>query len=264
VELVRRGLARSRGQARDLLAEGAVRVDDLVARKASHLVDDSTPICVESSAPHWVSRGAGKLAAAFAEFAPRGLRVEGRRCLDVGASTGGFTQVLLEKGAAHVTALDVGHDQLAPQVREDPRVEERSHTSIRGVRAADLAGPFDLVVADLSFISLTLVLPTLAALVAQDGDLVVLVKPQFEVGRARLGKDGVVRSPTHRAGAVIEVARAARDAGLFPRGLARSPVRGGEGNAEYLLWIGTDRADGLPWDALVVTAEQLSVEDGPA
>lgn len=259
---MRRGLARSRGHAHELVAGGAVRIGETVARKCSQAVDETTSISVEADRPRWVSRAAAKLDEAFARFGPHGLTAQERRCLDVGASTGGFTQVLLREGARHVTALDVGHGQLVPEIGSDPRVEERSGTTIRGITAEQLGGRFGLVVADLSFISLTLLVSTLATLVEPGGDVVVLVKPQFEVGRQRLGKKGIVRSAADRAWAVTEVAAAAIDAGLFPRGLAASPTLGSGGNAEFLLWLCTEPAAGLSWEALVKSADDLSVEGG--
>ena len=258
LELVRRGLARSRGHAKALLDAGDVMVDGVVATKPSTPVDSHRTVEVREEGPRWVGRAAYKLLGALEEFGPRGLVVQGRRCLDVGASTGGFTQVLLHHGAAHVVALDVGHDQLAAEVRDDPRVTERSGTTVRGLAADDVGGPVDLLVADLSFISLTLVLSTCRELVTDDADLVVLVKPQFEVGRTRLGKGGIVRSQGDRAWAVTEVARAAIDAGLHPRGLVASPVVGGEGNAEYLLWLTPRAADSMGWEALVRTADDVT------
>lgn len=260
---MRRGLARSRGHARQLIDEGVIRVDGALVRKASHPVEEATSLTVDVGGPQWVSRAAAKLAEAFAAFGPRGLTARGRRCLDVGASTGGFTQVLLGEGARHVTALDVGHGQLVTTISGDPRVEERSGTTIRGATAAELGGRFDLVVTDLSFISLTLVMGTLASLVEPGGDIVVLVKPQFEVGRQRLGKNGIVRSAADRAWAITEVAQSAIDAGLTPRGLVASPLLGSEGNAEFLLWLGTESAVALPWEALVKRADDLSVKGGP-
>ena len=162
--------------------------------------------------------------------------VRGRRCLDVGASTGGFTQVLLAAGAASVVALDVGHGQLAPAVAQDPRVEERSGTNVRDVTSADFGGGFELVVADLSFISLTLVLPVLAELLLPGGDLVGLVKPQFEVGRERLGKTGVVRSEEQRQQAVESAREAATRSGLTVQAVVPSRTVGVSGNLEYFLW----------------------------
>ena len=235
-EMVRRGLARSRGQARELVAQGAVLVDGRAATKASTPVTAAAAIDLAQAPDRWVGRAAYKLLAALDRF---GLDVAGRRCLDVGASTGGFTQVLLEAGAAHVTALDVGHGQLVPEVAADPRVEERSGTNIRDVRPGDLGEPFDVVVADLSFISLRRGLPVLPPLMTQDGDAVLLVKPQFEVGRERLARTGVVTSPHERQRTLDEVLRAAESAGLHRRGLEPSPLRGTTGNQEYLLWVTT-------------------------
>jgi 23S rRNA (cytidine1920-2'-O)/16S rRNA (cytidine1409-2'-O)-methyltransferase len=205
-----------------------------------------------------VSRAARKLVGALEAFEPQGLRVGGRRCLDVGASTGGFTQVLLHHGASSVVALDVGHGQLAPQIAAHPRVEDRPRTTVRGLRPEDIGGRVDLLVADLSFISLTLLLDTCAGLLAEDGDAVVLVKPQFEVGRERLGKGGIVRKQGDRAWAVTEVARAAGAAGLHPRDLVASPVEGGEGNAEYLLWLTPRAGESMGWEALVRAADRVS------
>jgi 23S rRNA (cytidine1920-2'-O)/16S rRNA (cytidine1409-2'-O)-methyltransferase len=238
-ELVRRGLARSRGDARDLVEAGLVQVAGVRARKPAQPVGEDTELGVDD-APRWVGRAAHKLAAALETWRPEGLAVAGRRCLDAGASTGGFTQVLLGEGAAHVVAVDVGHGQLVPEIASDHRVEDRSGTTVRGLGPEDVGGPVDVLVADLSFISLTLVVPDLAGLLVPGGDAVLLVKPQFEVGRARLGSSGVVTDPADRADAVLRVVAAARDAGLGVRGLVPSPVTGGSGNTEYLLWARSD------------------------
>jgi 23S rRNA (cytidine1920-2'-O)/16S rRNA (cytidine1409-2'-O)-methyltransferase len=235
-ELVRRGLARSRRQARELVAQGAVLVDGRPATKPSAAVDRGTLIDLAVKPERWVGRAAYKLLAALDQFE---LDVTDRRCLDVGASTGGFTQVLLEAGARHVTALDVGHGQLDAELAADPRVEERSGTNIRDVRPGDLGDPFDGIVADLSFISLRLVLPVLQPLMTPEADAVLLVKPQFEVGRERLARTGVVTSPNERQRALDEVLEAATAAGFDQRGLAPSPLRGATGNEEYLLWVTT-------------------------
>ncbi len=238
--LVARGLARSRRVATDLIREGRVTVDGRALRKPATPVAPDQHLRVERPAQEWVGRAAHKLLGALEMF--DGLDPRGRRCVDVGASTGGFTQVLLHHGARHVVALDVGHAQLAAEVRDDPRVEDRSGTSIRDVTVAPDSGgrltldPVELVVCDLSFISLTLVLPTLAALTAADGDLLALIKPQFEVGRERLGHGGVVRDPAERRRAVEQVVCSAVDCGLHPHGLATSPLVGASGNREYLLW----------------------------
>jgi 23S rRNA (cytidine1920-2'-O)/16S rRNA (cytidine1409-2'-O)-methyltransferase len=258
VELVRRGLARSRGHARSLVDAGDVSIDGRPATKAATPVDPDQRVEVREQGPRWVSRAAYKMVGALEVFGPHGLEVAGRRCLDVGASTGGFTQVLLHHGAAHVVALDVGHGQLVPELADDPRVTDRSRTTVRGLGPADIGGAVDLLVADLSFISLTLVLAELRGLLRDDGDAVVLVKPQFEVGRTRLGKGGIVRAQGDRAWAVTEVARAALAAGLHPRGLARSPIEGGEGNAEYLLWLTPRDAGSMGWEALVRAADEVT------
>ena len=258
LELVRRGLARSRGHARALVDAGDVTVDGKPAPKPSLPVTPGQVIEVREEGPRWVSRAAYKLLGALQTFGPRGLVVTGRRCLDVGASTGGFTQVLLHHGASHVIALDVGHGQLVPALADDPRVTDRSRTTVRDLRVGDLGGAVDLLVADLSFISLTLVLETFRGLLTDEGDAVVLVKPQFEVGRTRLGKGGIVRAQGDRAWAVTVVARAAVAAGLHPQGLARSPIEGGEGNAEYLLWLTPRDAQSMGWEALVRAADDVT------
>lgn len=258
LELVRRGLARSRGHARTLVEAGDVTIDGKPAGKPSVPVAPGQLLEVREEGPRWVSRAAYKLLGALETFGPQGLEVGGRRCLDVGASTGGFTQVLLHHGAAHVVALDVGHGQLVPGLAQDPRVTDRSRTTVRDLTPDDIGGVVDLLVADLSFISLTLVLQTFRGLVRDEGDLVVLVKPQFEVGRTRLGKGGIVRAQGDRAWAVTEVARAALAAGLHPRGLARSPIEGGEGNAEYLLWLTPRDVQSMGWEALVRAADEVT------
>lgn len=240
VELVRRGLARSRAQARELLAAGAVDVAGCTVTKASMPVRAVDPITLTAPAPAWVGRAADKLVQALRTFQ---VPVAGLRCLDVGASTGGFTQVLLANGAAQVVALDVGHDQLADVLRTDPRVREVSRTSIRGLPATTLGDPFELVVADLSFISLTLVLADLARQLAPEGDLVCLVKPQFEVGSRHLDKHGVVRSAQHRREALERVMHAATEVGLGVLAGVPSSTRGTHGNQEYLVWL-TPRPDG--------------------
>lgn len=243
VELVQRGLARSRARARELIDQGLVIVDGVAAAKPAMTVSAATDIDLdpasgdEHQAHAWVGRGALKLVAALEAWPPVAARVAGSLALDVGASTGGFTQVLLRHGAAQVVALDVGHGQLVPELAQDPRVTDRSGTSIRDMGPTDLGGPFDIVVADLSFISLRLVVGALAAQLASGGHAVVLVKPQFEVGRERLGSDGVVTSSQQRQEVVEGVLLAARECGLHAHGIRESPVHGGAGNVEYLLWL---------------------------
>lgn len=245
-ELVVRGLARSRAQARELVGGGAVVVDGRVAGKPAQPVGPESQIQLTEAPSEWVGRAALKLLHAIELWGTEGthpagtaevLHVAHRRCLDVGASTGGFTQVLLAGGAEHVTALDVGHGQLVPFLAEDPRVRDLPGTNIRGVEPADLGGAFDLVVADLSFISLRLVLPVLKRLVTEDGDLVVLVKPQFEVGRERLGRGGVVTSPHEHRRVLRDIREASTAEGLRLVAVAASPIRGGDGNREFLFWL---------------------------
>lgn len=238
-ELVRRGLARSREHAATLIADGRVRVNGQPASKAATGVTTDADLVVRASAEgdDYVSRGGHKLAGALAVFAPAGLVVEGRRCLDAGASTGGFTDVLLRHGAAQVVAVDVGYGQLAWSLRSDPRVRAVDRTNVRSLDLSTVGTPVDLVVGDLSFISLRLVLDALVGVTAADGDLALMVKPQFEVGRERLGKGGVVRDPALRAEAVADVAAYAARIGWGARAVARSPLPGPAGNVEYFLWL---------------------------
>ena len=237
-ELVRRGLARSRGEAADLIGAGRVKVQGVVAAKSSSQVDAGAALSVtEADGPRYASRGAGKLLGALAVFLPNGLVVEGRRCLDAGASTGGFTDVLLHEGAQQVVAVDVGYGQLVWSLQNDPRVVVRDRTNVRDLTVDILGGPVDVVVADLSFISLRLVLPPLVAVSTPDADLLVMVKPQFEVGRDKLPAGGVVRDRSLRREAVLSVAEAADGLGLGALGVTASPVPGPAGNVEYFLWL---------------------------
>jgi len=240
-ELVRRGLARSREQAADLIAAGRVTVSGEAAAKAATQVTRDAPIIVadDDQDPGYVSRGGHKLAGALDAFPD--LAVAGRYVLDAGASTGGFTDVLLRAGAAHVTAADVGYGQLAWSLQTDPRVTVLDRVNVRSLRPEQVAGPDgrlpDLVVADLSFISLALVLPALAGCADADADFVLLVKPQFEVGKGRVGAGGVVRDAGLRAEAVTSVGQAAAGLSLGVRGVAASPLPGPAGNVEYFVWL---------------------------
>jgi 23S rRNA (cytidine1920-2'-O)/16S rRNA (cytidine1409-2'-O)-methyltransferase len=256
-ELVRRGLARSREQAGELVAAGLVAVAGQRAAKPATQVARDTPITVtESGTPDYVSRGGHKLAGALAAFVPAGLVVQGQPCLDAGASTGGFTDVLLRAGAAHVVAADVGYGQLAWSLRTDSRVTVLDRVN---VRTLDQVSPVPgLVVADLSFISLTLVLPALAACAAPDADFVLLVKPQFEVGKGRVGAGGVVRETTDRSASVRKVAEAAGQLGLGVLGVTASPLPGPAGNVEYFLWL---RRGAPPLDEGQL---QRAIEEGPS
>ena len=236
-ELVRRGLARSRVQAADLIAAGQVRISGQAAAKAATQVPQDAAITVqrEDSGPDYVSRGGHKLAGALAAFT--GLEVTGRNCLDAGASTGGFTDVLLKAGAGHVLAADVGYGQLAWSLQSDPRVTVLDRVNVRNLQPGQVNPPPEVVTADLSFISLSQVLPALAACAAPEADFVLLVKPQFEVGKGKVGSGGVVRDPELRAGAVATVAAAALELGLGVRGVTASPLPGPSGNVEYFLWL---------------------------
>jgi 23S rRNA (cytidine1920-2'-O)/16S rRNA (cytidine1409-2'-O)-methyltransferase len=243
--LVGRGLARSRTHAARLIAEGKVTSAGEVLAKASFQVQDDTELDVAATGEDtYVSRAGHKLAGALGAFPA--VEVAGKRCLDAGASTGGFTDVLLRRGAAHVVAVDVGHDQLVPQIRNDPRVSVHEGLNVRYMTPDAIGGPAALTVADLSFISLTMVVAPLAACTERGGDLVLMVKPQFEIGKDRLGRTGVVTSERERRLAVSKVAAAAVDAGLELRGLASSPLPGQDGNVEYFLWIKRGIRNDLP------------------
>jgi 23S rRNA (cytidine1920-2'-O)/16S rRNA (cytidine1409-2'-O)-methyltransferase len=244
-ELVRRGLARSRDQAAELIAAGRVEVAGSPAGKPATQVGVDAAITVRepSGGADYVSRGGHKLAGALAALG--GPPVAGRRCLDAGASTGGFTEVLLAAGAAQVIAVDVGYGQLAWPLRTDPRVTVLDRVNVRSLQPAQVAPAPALVTADLSFISLTLVLPALVACAAPDADFVIMVKPQFEVGKGKVGAGGVVRDPALREAAVAAVAAAAAVAGLGVAGVTASPLPGPSGNVEYFLWL---RAGAPPLD----------------
>ncbi|MFC7330571.1 TlyA family RNA methyltransferase [Marinactinospora rubrisoli] len=256
-ELVRRGHARSRGQAAELIADGRVRVAGAVATKPATQVgtDQAIVVAEVDTDPGYVSRGAHKLVGALDAF---GIDVSGRHCLDAGASTGGFTDVLLRRGAARVVAVDVGYGQLAWSLRSDERVDVRERCNIRDLTPDQVGEPLPgLVVGDLSFISLTLVLPALVRCARADADFALMVKPQFEVGKERVGAGGVVRDPELRADAVRSVAAHARTLGLGCRGVTASPLPGPSGNVEYFLWL---RA-GAP--ALEEADLRRAIEEGP-
>lgn len=241
-ELVRRGLARSRDHAGELIEAGRVRLAGRGDVKAATQVDPADAVTVQpvpGEGDGWVSRGAHKLSGALDRFAAAGRApvVEGRRCLDAGASTGGFTQVLLRRGARQVVALDVGYGQLAWVLRTDDRVVVIERTNVREATPDTVGGPVELVVADLSFISLRLVLPVLVSLATADADLVLLVKPQFEAGRESVGRGGVVTDPDVRRDSVVTVTRTAMDLGLGLQDVTASPLPGPSGNVEYVVWF---------------------------
>ncbi|MFC7550697.1 TlyA family RNA methyltransferase [Plantactinospora sp. GCM10030261] len=255
-ELVRRGLARSREQAAALVEAGRVQVRGVPARKVAAMVDPADAVRVLGADPatEYVSRGGHKLAGALVAFGPAGLTVAGRRCLDAGASTGGFTDVLLRAGAAEVVAVDVGYGQLAWSLRGHERVRVFERTNVRALTPETIGGPVDVTVADLSFISLRLVLPALAGCTAGDGDLALMVKPQFEVGKERVGAGGVVRDPALRAEAVLAVAATAATLGLGLAGIAASPLPGPSGNVEFFVWLRRDAAPADPDQVRAVVA----------
>ena len=234
-ELVRRGLARSRDHAVDLIESRSVLVSGIPASKPATQVDPETSIVLAGVRDDYVSRGGHKLAGALDQFSA--VTVAGRVCLDAGASTGGFTDVLLKRGASKVIAVDVGYGQLAWELRQDSRVVIHDRTNIRTITPDLIGEKVELIVADLSFISLTLVIPALLSVAKPDADFLIMVKPQFEVGREKLGAGGVVRDAALRREAVRAVATAAEELGLGTLGVVASPLPGPSGNVEYFLWL---------------------------
>lgn len=236
--LAARGLARSRTHAHELIEKGVVRVDGKPCIKPAQKVSEGAVLEIEGL-DHYVSRAAHKLIAGLDAF---GVNVTNRLALDVGASTGGFTQVLLERGASHVVALDVGRAQISPKLRGDDRVSIIEGVNARYLTRANLSGLLkrdylaDLVVADLSFISLTQVIPALIETASETADFVLLIKPQFEVGRTGI-KEGIVTNPSLREDAINAVLWHAWDYGLGVSGLVSSPILGGAGNHEYVVWL---------------------------
>jgi 23S rRNA (cytidine1920-2'-O)/16S rRNA (cytidine1409-2'-O)-methyltransferase len=252
-ELVRRGLVASRAEAQVAVREGKVLLAGRPASKASTLVDPADALELAQPPRRFVSRGGEKLDAALDRFA---LDASGRSCLDAGASTGGFTDCLLRRGAAHVVALDVGYGQLAWSLRADARVTVLERTNVRELTRAHLPYAPDLVVADLSFISLRLAVPPLTAVAAAGADLVLLVKPQFEAGPADVGRGGVVRDADVWRRAVDGVAASCAEAGAGPLAVMTSPLRGPAGNAEFLVQARVGAPSGsLDIDAAIAEAE---------
>ena len=231
--LVERGLVETRTKAQALVMAGDVLVNEQRASKPSDLVKPNDEIRIKGSDPssRYVGRGGVKLEAALNEFK---IDVNSFLCLDVGASTGGFTDCLLQQGARRVVAIDVGHNQLDWRLRSDDRVEVREGVNARKLSPADFDEKFDLAVMDVSFISATKILPAVVPLLKESGQLILLIKPQFEVGRGEVGKGGIVRDPEKRARVVTEVNRAAQEVGLVVLGVIESPITGAEGNVEFL------------------------------
>ena len=234
--LVERGLAESREKAQRLILAGSVLVDDRPGVKAGHLVADDAQVRLRDQ-ERFVSRGGLKLEEAFRVFGPQGFDASGKRCVDVGASTGGFTDCLLQHGAASVVALDVGHGQLHPRIAADPRVDARDGVNCRHLSAADVQPPAEVAVTDVSFISLKLILPGIDAVLAPGGETVALIKPQFEAGREDVGRGGVVRDEAVRERVVREVREFAEGTlGWQFLGSCPSPIKGPAGNVEFLAW----------------------------
>jgi 23S rRNA (cytidine1920-2'-O)/16S rRNA (cytidine1409-2'-O)-methyltransferase len=259
-ELVRRGLARSRQQAAELIGAGRVTINGMPAAKPATAIAVSANLMVEGDDDrNWVSRGAHKLIGALDAF---GLSIDKRRCLDAGASTGGFTEVLLDRGAREVVAADVGYGQLAWSLRNDPRVAVLERTNVRDLTADVIGGPVDLVVADLSFISLATVLPALTACASDNADIVPMVKPQFEVGKDRVGAGGVVSDPQLRQAAVLAVAHRAANLHWQTVGVTASPLPGPSGNVEYFLHLRSGTESPLQGERLEQAIHQ-AVSEGP-
>src|SRR5207302_3480016 len=230
--LVDRGLVDSRTKAQSLVMAGAVLVDEQRVNKSSEVFESNTKIRIkEDAASRYVSRGGLKLEAALREF---NIDVRGLLCLDVGASTGGFTDCLLQHGAREVLALDVGHNQVDWKIRNDPRVDVREGVNARYLQPGDFPQKFDLATMDVSFISLTKILPAVAAVLTETGRIIALIKPQFEVGKGEVGKGGIVKDPAQHQRVISEVNAAAQSIGLRVDGLIESPIRGAEGNLEFL------------------------------
>lgn len=250
-ELVRRGLARSRQQAADLITAERVTVDGQTATKAATQILTSQAVVVrkDGTDPEYASRGGFKLAGALAALGTAAPKLTGRTALDAGASTGGFTDVLLREGVRQVYAVDVGYGQLIWRLQNDPRVIVMDRTNVRYLEPEQFPAPPDLVVSDLSFISLTLVLPALVKVAAPDADFLLMIKPQFEVGKERLGSGGVVRDPDLHASAVSAVLEGAHGLGLRTHSVVASPLPGPAGNVEYFVHLratgGTTAVDEL-------------------
>lgn len=257
VEMVRRGLAASREKAKEQIKAGYVFVDGVCAAKAGMTTEEAAVIESRAEVLPYVSRGGLKLAKAIESFS---LSLAGKRCMDIGASTGGFTDCMLQNGAAKIYAVDVGHDQLAPALRADARVVCMEGTNIRYVQPEDIGEAISFASVDVSFISLTLVLPVLACLLEEGGEAVCLVKPQFEAGRDKVGKKGVVRDAKVHREVLQRVMMAAQAEGFFVLHLAYSPVKGPEGNIEYLMHV-KKKADDMQQSCFAVE-EQRKNADG--
>ena len=255
VELVRRHLARSREQAQEFIENGLVELNGIIATKAASQVDESAAIKINSdSDDDYVSRGAHKLIGALDAF---GINPENKVVLDAGASTGGFSDVLLRRGARHIYCVDVGYGQLAWKISTDERTTVMDRTNIRYLTPEDLGTQVDLIVADLSFISLATVLPALQLVLKPEGEALLMVKPQFEVGKDALGDGGVVVENSQRIDAVNKIANKAFELGLGTAGVVASPLPGPSGNVEYFLWL--KRGSAKPQESAI----EKAVMEGP-
>lgn len=263
-ELVRRKISRSREQAVEMIKDGRVYVNGMKAAKPASIVEPEASIRVEKSEDDdWASRGAHKLLGALAAFEPQGLQVAGRKALDAGASTGGFTDVLLRHDAREVLAVDVGYGLLIWRLQNDERVKVMDRTNIRNLTPEMTDGLCDLMVGDLSFISLKLTLPAIAACMKEGADLLPMVKPQFEVGKERLGSGGVVRSPELRTEVTRDIAEFALTLGLSLRAVVASPLPGPSGNVEYFLWLVKDDGASAPDPEQLDEMISTAVKEGP-
>lgn len=263
-ELVRRKIARSREHAQHMIKDDRVTVNGMAARKpATGVTGDVFIKVAESEEDRWASRGAHKLLGALAAFEPQGLSIDGKRVLDAGASTGGFTDVCLDRGAAEVVAVDVGYGQLIWRLQNDPRVRVMDRTNVRTLTPEAMGGLADVMVGDLSFISIKLVLPAIAACMSEGADLLPMVKPQFEVGKDRLGAGGVVRSPQLREEVTLAIAQEAAKHGLSTKGVVASPLPGPSGNVEYFLWLIKDGGKQAPSSDTLAAMVATAVKEGP-
>jgi len=258
--LVDQGHAASRERAQALILAGRVLVDEQRIDKPGTSISATAQIRLLGSDLKYVSRGGLKLEHALVHWS---ISLTGLPCVDIGASTGGFTDVLLSRGAGQVVAADVGYGQLIWRLRSDERVHVLDRTNVRSLTPEAIGGQVSLTVSDLSFISLRTVLPALTACTEAGGDLVPMVKPQFEVGRRRLGPGGVVREPELRVAALREVADAAAALGWYPRGAVASPAPGPAGNVEFFLWLSTGPGTGGELDETVDAMLERAVREGP-
>ncbi|HIW95682.1 MAG TPA: TlyA family RNA methyltransferase [Candidatus Corynebacterium gallistercoris] len=263
-ELVKRKIARSREHAQEMIKAGRVTVNGMAAKKPATGVDGNVSIKVaEADDDRWASRGAHKLLGALEAFEPQGLTLAGKVVLDAGASTGGFTDVCLDRGAERVKAVDVGYGQLIWRLQNDERVDVLDRTNVRTLTPEQLGGQADVMVGDLSFISIALVLPALVECIKDGGDLLPMVKPQFEVGKDRLGSGGVVRSQELRAEVTLAVAREAMKYGLSTKAVVASPLPGPSGNVEYFLWLVKDNGQLSPSMEELEQMVATAVKEGP-